>query len=219
MGFNVKVTILALLAMVTLMPVAGRSAELRGASDDIDEHALFRVVGAMYDLDPELLEAVAEVESAGVANAVSPKGAIGLMQLMPSTAVRFRVRDPHDPVENVLGAARYLAYLREAMLQGDGRDDQLWPILAAYNAGEGAVWRYGGLPPFVETQEYVGRVLWVYLVGVSPRWPHVSAHEHLPAPARRTADGYHGDKATLEQLESLRRARAAESTPGVAPND
>src|SRR5215510_10323547 len=123
MVFNVKVSIFISLAVVVLMPIAARSAELRGATDDIDEHALFRVVGAMYDLDPELLEAVAEVESSGAPNAMSPKGAIGLMQLMPSTAARFRVRDARDPVENALGAARYLAHLRDTMLRGAGRDD------------------------------------------------------------------------------------------------
>src|SRR5262244_2884442 len=100
MGFGAKIAIVASLAVVIVMPVTGRGAQLRGASNDIDEHALFRVVGAMYDLDPELLEAVAEVESSGTPNAVSPKGAIGLMQLMPSTAARFRVHDARDPVEN-----------------------------------------------------------------------------------------------------------------------
>src|SRR5215831_7006194 len=177
MASNAKVAAIAFFAVVVLIPIAACSAELRGASNDIDEHALFKVVGEMYDLDPELLEAVAEVESSGAANAVSPKGAIGLMQLMPATAVRFRVRDARDPVENALGAARYLAHLRDAMLQGDGQDDQLWRILAAYNAGEAAVWRYGGLPPYLETQAYVGRVLWVYLLGVSP--PR-NVHEREP---------------------------------------
>src|SRR5262249_28648892 len=128
MGVKVMTVIVAFLAVVILMPGAARSAELRGASHDIDEHALFKVVGEMYDLDPELLEAVAEVESSGAANAVSPRGAVGLMQLMPSTAARFRVRDAHDPVENALGAARYLAHLRDVMLEGNDQPDQLWRI-------------------------------------------------------------------------------------------
>jgi soluble lytic murein transglycosylase-like protein len=204
--------------VVILLPVAGRSAELRGANDDIDEHALFRVIGEMYDFDPELLEAVAEVESSGAPNAVSPKGAIGLMQLMPSTAARFRVRDARDPVENALGAARYLAHLRDAMLQGDGQDDQLWRILAAYNAGEGALSRYTGLPPYAETQEYVGRVLWVYLLGVSPPPSHMDTHPQAHAAPSRHAGGA-SDKSTLEQLDSLRRARAAETTSDTPPND
>jgi soluble lytic murein transglycosylase-like protein len=214
----VKVTIVTLLAVVILMPVPAHSAELQGASHDIDEHALFRVVGEMYDLDPELLEAVAEVESSGAANAVSPKGAIGLMQLMPATASRFRVRDARDPVENALGAARYLAHLRDAMLHRDRKDDQLWRILAAYNAGEAAVWRYGGLPPFLETQEYVGRVLWVYLLGASPPSVSVRQHKHTPTPSKHAAGDREGDQSALEQLDSLRRARAAEITSS-APND
>src|SRR5262249_24933923 len=150
-------------------------------------------------------------ESSGTPNAVSPKGAIGLMQLMPSTAARFRVHDARDPVENALGAARYLAHLRDTMLRGAGRDDQLWRILAAYNAGEGAVWHYGGVPPFLETQQYVGRVLWGYLLGISPPPAHVRDHE-LVAPPSRGAGWHGGDRSTLEQLDSLRRARAAEIT-------
>jgi soluble lytic murein transglycosylase-like protein len=219
MGVRVNVAIVAFLAAVILVPAAGRSAELRGASDDIDEHALFRVVGAMYDLDPELLEAVSEVESSGAPNAVSPKGAIGLMQLMPSTAARFRVRDARDPIENALGAARYLAYLRDAMLHGDGRDDKLCRILAAYNAGEGAVWRYGGLPPYPETQEYVGRVLLVYLLGTLPPSVHVHDHEHMATSSKYAAGGPQGDSTALEQLDSLRRARAAEISSGTVPHD
>jgi len=219
MGFRAKIAIVVSLAVVTLMPLASRAAELRGASDDTDEHALFRVVGAMYDLDPELLEAVAEVESSGAANAVSPKGAIGLMQLMPATAARYRVRDPRDPVENALGAARYLSHLRDAMLAGGGQDDHLWRILAAYNAGEDAVWRYRGLPPYLETQEYVGRVLWVYLLGESPPSARVHEHQHTATPSRRAASRHRGDGDTLEQLDSLRRARAAEITSDTAPSD
>jgi soluble lytic murein transglycosylase-like protein len=219
MGLNLKVAAVALLAVVILIPVACRSAELRGASDDIDEHALFRVVGAMYDLDPELLEAVAEVESSGAANAVSSKGAIGLMQLMPATAARYRVRDPRDPVENALGAARYLSHLRDAMLRGGGQDDQLWRILAAYNAGEGAVCRYRGLPPYLETQEYVGRVLWVYLLGVSPPTALVREHLRTASPSKYATHGHQGDRDTLEQLDSLRRARAVEIDSNTGPND
>jgi hypothetical protein len=138
---------------------------------------------------------------------------------MPSTATRFRVRDARDPVENALGAARYLAHLRNVMLEGADQPDQLWRILAAYNAGEGAVWRYGGLPPYMETQQYVGRVLWVYLLGVSPPASHRSEHEHLATSPRHAADRYHGDRATLEQLDSLRRARETETTSSVVPND
>jgi hypothetical protein len=125
--------------------------------------ALFQIAGAAFRLDPSLLEAIATVESAGHEDAVSPKGAAGLMQLMPDTARRFGVKHPFDPVENVLGAARFLAYLHE----NAGIED-LPELLAAYNAGEGAVWHYGGLPPYRETREYVRRVLLTYLLGDEP---------------------------------------------------
>jgi hypothetical protein len=121
---------------------------------------LFEFVGTMFGLDPSLLEAIAAVESAGRTDAVSPKGATGLMQLMPDTARRFGVKDPFNPVQNLLGAARFLAYLHE-----DAGIEDLPQLLAAYNAGEGAIERYGGLPPYPETREYVRRVLLTYLLG------------------------------------------------------
>jgi hypothetical protein len=125
--------------------------------------SIFEIVGIAFNLDPSLLQAIASVESGGHATAVSPKGASGLMQLMPDTARRFGVSDPFNPVESVLGAARFLAYLHEYA----GIDD-LPQLLAAYNAGEGAVSRYRGLPPYPETREYVRRVLLTYLLGNGP---------------------------------------------------
>ena len=101
-----------------------------------------------------LLHAVIAVESAYVANAVSAKGAQGLMQLMPATAKRFGVNDPFDPVDNVRGGARYLRWLLDRF----GGDLSL--ALAGYNAGEDAVVRAGyRIPPYAETQRYVPRVL------------------------------------------------------------
>lgn len=145
-------------------------------SRSLDRRALFRIVAGFYNLDPALLEAVAAVESGGDAGAISPAGAQGLMQLMPGTAERFRVEDPFDPVDNVLGAARLLDYLRR--WQAGQTAASLPELLAAYNAGEGAVFRYGGIPPYAETRAYVRRVLSRYL-GMSlalppawqPRWP------------------------------------------------
>ena len=81
-----------------------------------------------------------------------PKGALGLMQLIPSTARRFGVSDVFDPVDNIQGGARYLKYLL-GLYKGDKA-----LALAAYNAGEGAVSRYGGVPPFAETRNYVNQV-------------------------------------------------------------
>ena len=106
-----------------------------------------------YDVDPALALAVISVESDFRADAVSPKNAQGLMQLIPETAQRFAVADPFDPEANVRGG---LAYLRE-LLTRFGGDVRL--VAAAYNAGEGAVLRHRGVPPFPETRAYVQRVL------------------------------------------------------------
>ncbi len=104
-----------------------------------------------------LLHAVIKAESNYVPDAVSHKGAVGLMQLMPETARRFGVHDARDPAANVLGGARYLKSLL-AMFDAD-----LALALAAYNAGPGAVLRNGrAVPPYVETQRYVPRVLELY---------------------------------------------------------
>jgi soluble lytic murein transglycosylase-like protein len=111
-----------------------------------------------YNLDPKLLHAVIGVESSYDAAAVSPKGAVGLMQLMPATAARFNVADPLDARENILGGSRYLRTLLALF------DQDLELALAAYNAGEQNVIRYGRrVPPFIETQAYVDKVLGRYL--------------------------------------------------------
>ena len=113
---------------------------------------LFEEIARKYGLDPALLKAVARVESDFNPRAVSPKGALGLMQLMPETARIVGVKDPFDPRENLEGAARFLKGL--LMEFGDLRK-----ALAAYNAGPEAVRRYGGVPPYPETLSYVNRVL------------------------------------------------------------
>jgi Transglycosylase SLT domain len=126
-------------------PVAGKPA--LPALD-----AAVRQIAAEQSLPPELLHSVIQVESNYNPGAVSPKGAQGLMQLIPETARRFGVLDSFDPVENIQGGAKYLKYLLE-LYQGD------YPrALAAYNAGEKAVAKYGGVPPYAETQNYVAQV-------------------------------------------------------------
>jgi soluble lytic murein transglycosylase-like protein len=108
-------------------------------------------------LEPDLLRAVIVVESGFNSHAVSKRGAVGLMQLMPATATRFGVSNPYDPTQNVHAGARYLKFLIDRF----GQDVRL--ALAAYNAGEDAVDRNGGqIPPFTETQAYVPRVLKIY---------------------------------------------------------
>jgi soluble lytic murein transglycosylase-like protein len=100
-------------------------------------------------LSPQLIHSVIKVESNYNPYAVSSKGALGLMQLIPATARRFGVSDVFNPVENIQGGARYLRYLLD--LYADN-----YPLaLAAYNAGEGAVAKHGGVPPFAETRNYL----------------------------------------------------------------
>lgn len=111
----------------------------------------------LYKIDEGLLHSVITVESGYNARAVSKKGAIGLMQLMPATAKRFGASDIHDPTQNIHAGAKYLRHL----LQQFNNDLRL--ALAAYNAGEQAVVRYGNrVPPFAETRSYVPKVMSLY---------------------------------------------------------
>lgn len=116
----------------------------------IERHA------ARYGVDPVLVRAVILVESNFDPATVSHKGARGLMQLMPGTAKRFAVREMHDPEENIRGGVAYLAFLL------DLHPNDLTRVLASYNAGENAVARYRGIPPYRETRQYVQKALTVY---------------------------------------------------------
>lgn len=127
---------------------------------------LIEDVAARYAIDPELIRSIAHVESGHNPRAVSPKGAQGLMQVMPGTAKRFGVSGPalSDPAVNLGVAARYLKTLQG--LYGNN----LPLVLAAYNAGEGAVQKYGRtIPPYSETQAYVRRVLNLYRESLAGR--------------------------------------------------
>lgn len=131
-------------------PREERSAPMNLAPDasvnEIIEHAAER-----HKVDPLLVHSVIQVESAYNKYAVSPKGAMGMMQLMPATARSLGVRNPFDPRENIEAGVRYLKQLQDTF--GDLRH-----ALAAYNAGPGAVSKYRTIPPYAETQNYVFQV-------------------------------------------------------------
>lgn len=144
-----------------LTPVAAR--KLSGGGRGKVVHGIRKSFGAEIaaaarnaNVSEALLIALVAAESAGKPNAVSPKGAQGLGQLMPATAKRFGVTDANDPAQNLRGAAEYLSLLL-TMFKGDAL-----LALAGYNAGEGAVSRHKGVPPFNETRDYVPIVLGYY---------------------------------------------------------
>lgn len=136
-----------------------------------------------FHVEPQLALAIIEAESNFNPVALSPKNAKGLMQLIPATAARFNVRNPYDPVQNIRGG---LAYLRWLLAYFEG-DVQL--VAAAYNAGEGAVERYRGVPPYLETRAYVRKIVRSVGMAAQPFDARVTAPSpQLPLirPSRRT---------------------------------
>jgi hypothetical protein len=127
---------------------------------DIDK--LVQQTASRYQVDPDLVRAVIRVESGYDPKAVSSKGAMGLMQLIPATAQRFGVANPFDPQQNIEGGVNYLKHLLDLF----GGDLNL--SLAAYNAGEHAVQRWGGIPAIPETQDYVRKINSIYPIGETP---------------------------------------------------
>lgn len=121
-------------------------------SPPLNPKQLVEEAAGRHGLPPALLHSVARVESAYSPTAVSRKGAIGVMQLMPATAAQLNA-DPHDPTQNIDAGARHL---RDLLVQYNG---STFKALAAYNAGEGAVQKYGGIPPYRETRDYVEKVV------------------------------------------------------------
>ena len=123
------------------------------AIDPTSYDRLIKRTAAAHHVDVALVKAVMHAESGFNPNAVSPKGASGLMQLMPATAERYGVQDIFDPVQNVQGGVRYLKDLM-VMFKDNNR-----LVVAAYNAGENAVRRHKGIPPYAETRDYVVKVM------------------------------------------------------------
>jgi Transglycosylase SLT domain len=130
---------------------------------------LVKRIAPEYKVHPQLVLSVIEVESRFDLVALSPKNAKGLMQLIPETAARFGVRSPYDPAQNVRGGTAYLQWLL-AYYQGD-----VTLAVAAYNAGEAAVNRYRGVPPYAETRAYVRKVIDLFGSYIHPFDPSVTA--------------------------------------------
>jgi len=134
----------------TRLRIRGRGRPPAGIGRLIDR------IARKHGMDPELVKVVARVESNYNPTAISPKGALGVMQLLPETAKRFGVADAYDPAQNIEGGVRYLKFLRDRF------PGNLSLVLAAYNAGENAVRKHGGIPPYRETRDYVRKIRQLY---------------------------------------------------------
>jgi len=157
--------------------VTANSSGTASTQGDID--TAIEQAAARHNVDPNLVRAVVKVESNFNPNAVSRKGAMGLMQLMPSTARQLKVKNPFDPEQNVDAGVRHLKQLLESY----GGDVKL--TLAAYNAGAGAVARSSGVPHYAETQNYVRRITNLYYGG----FDFNSGASHDPVRVQRDARG------------------------------
>lgn len=145
--------------------------------------AAIEQAAARHNVDPNLVRAVVKVESNFNPNAVSRKGAMGLMQLMPQTAQQLNVSNPFDPEQNVDAGVRHLKQLMESY----GGDVKL--SLAAYNAGQGAVARSAGVPHFAETRNYVRRITRLYYGGADPGPDLFASPRHDPIHVQRDSRG------------------------------
>ncbi|HEV2469967.1 MAG TPA: lytic transglycosylase domain-containing protein [Candidatus Sulfotelmatobacter sp.] len=158
--------------------VAANSHGHQASQDEVDQAIV--MAAARHNVDPNLVRAVVKVESNFNSNAVSRKGAMGLMQLMPSTARELKVKNPFDPEQNIDAGVRHLKQL----LENYNGDVNL--SLAAYNAGSGAVARSAGVPHYAETQNYVRRITNLYYGGFNLSTTGAS---HDPVHVQRDAKG------------------------------
>ena len=150
-------------------------------AQDID--AAIEAAAARHNVDPSLVRSVIKVESNFNPNAVSRKGAMGLMQLMPQTARSLNVTNPFDPAQNVDAGVRHLKQLMESF----GGNVPL--SLAAYNAGAGAVARSGGIPRYAETRNYVRRITGLYFGGAQPGYRIMGSPVREPVRVQRDERG------------------------------
>ena len=151
--FRLLTSIASLLLLAVLSLCANAQAEPQPASRF---DGMIKSIAAQHGLDPSLIHSIIQAESDYDPYAVSAKGASGLMQLMPETAKRYGVRNVFDPWENIEGGVKYIKDLIK--LFGRKTDH----VLAAYNAGQNAVKKYGGIPPYPETERYINKVKAAY---------------------------------------------------------
>lgn len=153
------------------------STPSRSANKNAFDH-LIRAAALRHGVDPALVKAVIHTESAFNPNARSPVGAMGLMQLMPGTARDMGIHNPWDPAQNIEGGVKYLAWLKRQF-------SNLNHVIAAYNAGHGNVKKYGGIPPFRETQNYVRSVTGRYS-SLYQKETSLAGYAQAPTPAYQT---------------------------------
>ena len=164
-------------------PAAGRAAgrdESRKLYDPI-----VKSCAARYKVPADLIHSIIKAESDYDCRAVSSKGAAGLMQLMPDTATQYGVRDRFDPQENIQGGVKYLKELCQLF------DNNTKFVLAAYNAGQNAVSRFGGIPPYPETREYIRRVMADYPKSRIPSGPSILKFKTADGRVVLTNDPYY----------------------------
>lgn len=155
--------------------VSGRSIQY-AVTDPDGYDRLIRRTAAQHQVDPALIKAVMRVESGFNPHAVSDKGAQGLMQVMPETGQRYGAEDLFDPTQNVRAGVLYLKDLQRLF------KNNMKLVLAAYNAGENAVIRYRGVPPYDETRDYVRKVMKVHREYAATQRPNAKVATTKPAP-------------------------------------
>jgi soluble lytic murein transglycosylase-like protein len=170
-------TLPVLLAAGVVLIYAASSGWAAGATEEVKRpyDPIVKIYSQKYKVPPDLVHSIIKAESDYDHRALSVKGAAGLMQLMPETAAQYGVRDRFDPDDNIMGGVRYLKDLCKLF------NNNTKFVLAAYNAGQEAIKKFGGIPPYPETRDYIRRVMQDYPKGYIQVGPGIIKF--------RTADG------------------------------